>query len=194
MKNTVEYAKYNQCIVVDSHEQKMFLYEKGNLICTFDSIVLGKNGCTLHKEDGDGCTPLGNFALGFAFGMDDCSISYPFYQITAEDYFVSDSESEYYNQWVRISLEKQVFPYDYMKTSTCISWKEAEHLCDYTIPYQLGLVIEYNMHPIVKRKGSAIFLHVKNKDYTEGCVAISKEQMQFVLHWLREKDARILIY
>lgn len=193
MKKEEEYVNYKQCLVVCSNDKTMCLYENGQLIRQFDSIVLGKHGCTLDKKEGDGCTPLGTFSLGFAFGLEDVSISYPYYPITSDVYFVSDSESEYYNEWVLLSETQQEFPYDYMKTCSTIQWNEAEHLCDYTIPYQLGLVIEYNMHPKVKGKGSAIFLHVKNKDYTEGCVAICKEEMLFVLNWLHEKDAKIII-
>ena len=80
-----------------------------------------------------------------------------------------------------------------MKVSDKISWLEAEHLSDYEKTYSYALVIEYNMHPKVLGKGSAIFLHVKNKEYTEGCVAISKEDMKFVLQWLKVNDARIII-
>ena len=42
--------------------------------------------------------------------------------------------------------------------------------------YDIILVLNYNMNPIVKNKGSAIFIHVAKKNYkkTEGCVALSK--------------------
>ena len=38
------------------------------------------------------------------------------------------------------------------------------------------VVIDYNLKPIKKKKGSAIFLHVAKKNYspTLGCIAISK--------------------
>ena len=42
--------------------------------------------------------------------------------------------------------------------------------------YDIILVLDYNMRPIKKNKGSAIFIHVAKKNYkkTEGCVAIKK--------------------
>ena len=42
--------------------------------------------------------------------------------------------------------------------------------------YDIVLVLDYNMNPIRKNKGSAIFIHVANKDYkkTRGCVAVNK--------------------
>ena len=45
--------------------------------------------------------------------------------------------------------------------------------------YDLVLVLNFNMRPIIKKKGSAIFIHIAKKDYkkTEGCVAINKIQL-----------------
>ena len=42
--------------------------------------------------------------------------------------------------------------------------------------YDIILVLNYNMNPIVKNKGSAIFIHIAKKNYkkTEGCVALKK--------------------
>ena len=43
--------------------------------------------------------------------------------------------------------------------------------------YDLILVINYNTNPIVKNKGSAVFLHLSDKKFspTKGCVAIKKK-------------------
>ena len=42
--------------------------------------------------------------------------------------------------------------------------------------YDIILVLNYNMNPVSKNKGSAIFIHVSKKNYkkTEGCIAIKK--------------------
>ena len=42
--------------------------------------------------------------------------------------------------------------------------------------YDIILVLNYNMNPVKKNKGSAIFIHVarNNLKKTEGCVAIKK--------------------
>ncbi len=44
--------------------------------------------------------------------------------------------------------------------------------------YDVILVLNFNMYPIIKNKGSAIFIHIAKKNYkkTEGCVAIKKIQ------------------
>ena len=45
--------------------------------------------------------------------------------------------------------------------------------------YDIILVLNYNMNPTIKNKGSAIFIHVAKKNYkkTEGCVAIDKRSL-----------------
>ena len=43
----------------------------------------------------------------------------------------------------------------------------------------LIFVLDYNVNPIVKNKGSAIFLHVAKNDFsgTEGCIALRKNDL-----------------
>ena len=45
--------------------------------------------------------------------------------------------------------------------------------------YDLILVLNYNMNPIKKNKGSAIFIHVVRKNFkkTEGCIALKKTEL-----------------
>ena len=42
--------------------------------------------------------------------------------------------------------------------------------------YDIVLVLNFNMNPISKNRGSAIFIHVANKNYkkTQGCIALKK--------------------
>ena len=49
--------------------------------------------------------------------------------------------------------------------------------------YDVIIVLNYNMNPVVKNKGSAIFIHVAKKNYkkTEGCIALKKKDLIKVL-------------
>ena len=49
--------------------------------------------------------------------------------------------------------------------------------------YDIILVLNYNMSPIIKNKGSAIFIHVARKNFkrTKGCVAIKKQSLIKIL-------------
>ena len=53
--------------------------------------------------------------------------------------------------------------------------------------YDIILVLNYNMNPIVKNKGSAIFIHVTKANYkkTEGCVAIKKIHLLKIIKELK---------
>ena len=45
--------------------------------------------------------------------------------------------------------------------------------------YDLIIVLNYNTRPIIKFKGSAIFIHIAKKNYlsTAGCIALKKQDL-----------------
>ena len=49
--------------------------------------------------------------------------------------------------------------------------------------YDIILVLDYNMRPVKKNKGSAIFIHITKKNYkkTQGCIAIKKTGLLKIL-------------
>ena len=53
--------------------------------------------------------------------------------------------------------------------------------------YDLIVVLDYNMNPIIKNKGSAIFIHIANKFYkkTKGCIALKKENLIKILSQIK---------
>ena len=54
--------------------------------------------------------------------------------------------------------------------------------------YDIILVLNYNMNPTKKNKGSAIFIHIAKKNYkkTHGCVAIRKNELLKILKILKK--------
>ena len=80
--------------------------------------------------------------------------------------------STYYNQLVKFSFEKK-----------------AEKLYLKKNSYDLILVLNHNMKPVIKNKGSAIFLHIANKKFnaTKGCVAITKRAFIKILPLITKK-------
>lgn len=167
--------------------------KKWEIIKTIKPVYIGKNGITQNKEEGDKKTPLGLYKIGPAFGTKELNINYPYLTITKNSYFVDDINSAFYNNWVELG-DIPIHGYSYVTNSDKITWNSAEHLIDYPIAYELGLIIEYNMENTIKGKGSAIFCHIKNKDYTEGCIAINKNDMEYIINWLdKDKNPHILI-
>ncbi len=61
--------------------------------------------------------------------------------------------------------------------------------------YDVILVLSYNLKPIIKNKGSAIFIHIANKRFspTKGCIALKKEQLIKIAGKLKRKDKVIII-
>ena len=49
--------------------------------------------------------------------------------------------------------------------------------------YDIIVVINFNMNPIIKNKGSAIFIHIAKKNYkkTKGCIALKKKDLLNIL-------------
>ena len=122
------------------------------------------------KREGDGKSPSGVFPLGIAFGYDpSVETKMPYRQATEDDFWVDDANSEDYNKWVK-------------GKPNAASWEKMKRDDD---RYKYGVVIEYNTDPIVKGKGSAIFLHVwKGGGATLGCVSMPEEMVLKILGWL----------
>ena len=60
--------------------------------------------------------------------------------------------------------------------------------------YDIILVLNYNMRPIKKNKGSAIFIHVSKKNFrkTEGCIAIQKRDLLKIVKEIK-KNTKVMI-
>ena len=60
--------------------------------------------------------------------------------------------------------------------------------------YDLIIVLNYNMRPVIKNKGSAIFIHLAKKNYssTKGCVGLSKNNLLKILRMI-DKNTKIKI-
>ena len=82
-----------------------------------------------------------------------------------------DINSEYYN--MPINIQKKI---------------KHEKLYRRDYKYDLLIPINYNTKPIIKNKGSAIFIHLtKNYKKTSGCVALSKKNFLILLKLIDPK-------
>ena len=73
--------------------------------------------------------------------------------------------------------------------------KTAEKLFLKERNYDLILVLNFNMKPIIKNNGSAIFLHLTDRKFkaTNGCIAIKKKDFIRILPLITKKT-KLLIY
>ncbi len=88
-----------------------------------------------------------------------------------------DPKSRHYNKLI-------TFPFKY----------SAEKLYKRDNTYDIILVLNYNLNPIRKGKGSAIFIHVAKKNYknTLGCIAINKKSLKMIIKNIK-KSTRVNI-
>ena len=127
---------------------------------------IGFNGLSENKSEGDGCTPIGTFKINKILYRPDKINNYKFNLdseiIERKNGWCDDIESDLYNQKIN-------FPFN----------QSAEHLYRNDDLYDIVCVIDFNLNPIIRGKGSAIFLHVASDDYspTHGCVAIKKDDL-----------------
>ena len=132
-------------------------YKNLELKCT-----LGKAGIGIKKREGDNITPKGTYKIINIFYRKDrikkISSKFKLIGITKKIGWCDDPRSEYYNQLIKLPTE-----YSHEK------FFRKDNI------YDLVLVLNYNMRPIIKNKGSAIFIHVAKKNKkTAGCIALSK--------------------
>ena len=194
-----------QLLVVDVKEKPytMAIFEDGKLIKNIDEVWIGRNGVIEAEKaiEGDDKTPLGLYNLGVGFGMNDLDINYPYFKVQDNDYWVDDYKSSHYNYMVRIGEDIPNFGYHYIISEDEKDFESAEHLKDYEMQYEYSVFIEFNSdgqideNGIGNNKGSAIFLHCFGlKGYTGGCIAVSRENMEFIMNFLdRDKHPKILI-
>ena len=201
----VKLMNKGQLLVVDVKEKPytMKIFDDGKLVKEIDEVWIGRNGVTSPDDafEGDYKTPLGLYNLGVGFGIHNLDIKYPYFKVQDNDYWVDDYKSCHYNYLVRIGESISNFGYHYIISEDEKDFDSAEYLKDYEMQYEYAVFIEFNHDGQIdknghgNKKGSAIFLHCfGTKGYTGGCVAVSRENMKFIMHFLdRNKSPKILI-
>jgi L,D-peptidoglycan transpeptidase YkuD (ErfK/YbiS/YcfS/YnhG family) len=131
------------------------------------------------RKQGTGTTPGGTYTLTQAFGIKpDPGARLPYHQLTADDWWVEDNNSAYYNQMRGASQG------GFDTGAPESSLNGSEHLVTHSIPYQYVVVIDFNRWPAVRQRGAGIFLHVNGAGSTAGCVSVPLPTMVAILRWL----------
>ncbi|GHD17557.1 hypothetical protein GCM10016234_26850 [Tianweitania populi] len=131
--------------------------------------ALGRGGITANKREGDGGTPLGPMRLLSGYLRDNRFARrsrLPLAPITADLGWCEVPDDRNYNRPVRI-------PYG------------ASHECmrrDDTL-YDACIVLDWNIRPRKRGRGSAIFFHLARPGFTptQGCVAVTHAVMARLL-------------
>ena len=156
--------------------KKRFLLYKGYKF----KCSIGKSGTKKNKKEGDNATPQGIFSLGKFYYRPDrikkVSTNLSYKKIKKNMGWCNDPRNIKYNKEVnrnKIKNSEKLFRKDYK--------------------YDAFIVINYNSKPVIKNRGSAIFLHLtKNYKPTAGCIAIKKNDF-FKLSKIINNKTRIEI-
>ena len=148
------------------------VYPDGRLVMGRDEYraALGRAGVRVHKEEGDEATPVGLLQLRRVLfradrvGRPDCAV--PAEPLAPEDGWCDDPTHSDYNRMVRL-------PHPARHEAL---WRGDE-------AYDMIGVLGWNDAPVVRKAGSAIFLHVARPDLppTEGCIALRLPDLRRLL-------------
>lgn len=142
--------------------------------------ALGRAGVTHSKREGDGATPAGRYALLYILlrrGRFPRPCAVPARFVRREDIWCDDPRSFLYNRQLggKSSLNHEDL------------WR-SDRL------YDVVGVLDYNIRPPVRGRGSAIFFHIATSELgpTAGCVALRARDMARLLPRLA-KGVRLAI-
>ena len=137
--------------------------------------ALGKAGIGKKKKEGDCVTPKGKYKIIKVFYRADrikrIKSNFRLYKIKKNMGWCDDPLSKNYNKLIKLPSK---FGHEKLYRKDKL--------------YDLILVLNYNLKPILKNKGSAIFIHITNKNYkeTKGCVGLKKRDLIFILNDIKK--------
>jgi L,D-peptidoglycan transpeptidase YkuD (ErfK/YbiS/YcfS/YnhG family) len=167
-------------------------------------VWVGRNGFVRadRRRQDTSTTPAGTFGLPRAFGTaSDPGTALPYRWVDGDDWWPYDPRDPgTYNVWQG-------------RRSAGSDWRTAwaEDLSSYGRQYRHAVVVDYNLPSGVHRSGSewlareaadtrrggGIFLHVQKASTqdraTAGCVAMPRERLLRLLHWLDPAKAPVVV-
>ncbi len=132
--------------------------------------AIGRSGVTQLKREGDGATPAGRMRLLSLVLRPDRGpppvSALPSRVMRPNEGWCEDKASGRYNRPIRLPAT------DGHETM----WR-ADHL------YDVVGILDWNLSPRIRGRGSAIFLHLARPEYgpTAGCIALSRRDLRLLL-------------
>lgn len=143
--------------------------------------ALGKSGIGKKRIEGDNITPKGTFKIIKIYYRKDrikkINSIFKLIEIKKDMGWCDDPESKKYNQLIKLPSKyrhEKLFRNDKI--------------------YDLIIVLNYNMSPVIKNKGSAIFIHIAKNNYnkTKGCIALKKKDLIEIISKIK-RNTKIII-
>jgi L,D-peptidoglycan transpeptidase YkuD (ErfK/YbiS/YcfS/YnhG family) len=143
--------------------------------------ALGKAGIKKKTIEGDNITPKGIFKIIKIYYRPDkikkIKTVIKKIKIRKDMGWCDDPKSRFYNQQIKLPTK---YGHERLYRSDNL--------------YDLIVVLNYNINPITKNKGSAIFLHIAKNSYqkTKGCIGLKKEHLIKIISKIK-KNTKIKI-
>ena len=143
--------------------------------------ALGKAGVKKKIIEGDNITPKGTFKIIKIYYRPDkikkIKTLIKKIKIKKNMGWCDDPNSDFYNKQIKLPTKLS-----------------HEKLYRNDNLYDLIAVLNYNTNPIIKNKGSAIFMHIGKDSYkkTKGCIALKKEDLLKIISKIK-KNTKIKI-
>ena len=150
--------------------KKFLIYNNYKVKC-----ALGKRGIGNKNIEGDFITPKGVYKIKYLLYRKDrvkkIKSKLKKIIIKKDMGWCDDSKSILYNKLIKLPFN---YKYEKLYRSNNI--------------YDIILVLNYNMNPVKKNKGSAIFIHVAKKGFknTEGCIALKKNDLLKIIKFIKK--------
>ena len=132
--------------------------------------LTGRTGIGVKRCEGDGMTPAGAWTMRyFLYRQDRISrpgSALPGFALQSDDEWCDEAFHRSYNQPVKTHARRN-----------------SEKLYRPDNLYDLIVVLDHNQAPAIKNRGSAIFVHLadKNTRFTQGCLAFSLNNLKKLL-------------
>lgn len=154
---------------------------------------LGWNGFVkaADRKQSTGTTPAGRFTMRTAFGTKpDPGSRLPYREVDGNDF------------WPYEPRDPATYNILQPSKAPTTKWRSdyVERLADYPVEYAYSIVLGYNLprgvrwsekrkqyvarRPADTERGGGIFLHVKEKRYTAGCVSAPAKHVRWLVRWL----------
>jgi len=144
---------------------------------------VGRKGVSASREEGDGTTPTGTYAIGRTMygNAPNPGVRFRYRRLRCGDWWDEDPSSPTYNSFQQVPCGKKP-PFA----------GSSEGMWEQPGAYPYLAVAEFNMRPVVPGRGSGIFLHAQTGGPTNGCISLRRDELRFVLRWLRPAGAPVI--
>lgn len=139
--------------------------------------ALGRGGIKRKIKEGDNITPKGTYRITKLYYRADrikkIETLLKKIEIKKNMGWCDDPKSKNYNKQIKIPTR---FSYEGLYRNDKI--------------YDIVLVLNYNINPTIKNKGSAIFIHIAKNNYskTKGCIALKKNNLIKLLSYIKSLE------